>query len=37
MIDDAPGGAWRVYGQGAVTIYRAGLPSAYPSGAQLHL
>lgn len=37
MIDDAPGGAWRVYGQGAVTIYRAGQPSAYPSGAQLHL
>lgn len=37
MIDDGPGDAWRVYGQGAVTIYRAGQPSAYASGSLLSL
>ncbi len=37
MIDDGPSGAWGVYGQGAVTIYRAGQPTVYASGAQLTL
>jgi cyanophycinase len=32
MLDDGPGGkktGWRVYGQGAVTIYRNGVPTVY--------
>lgn len=37
MIDDGAAGAWRVYGQGAVTLYRAGTPAVFPSGAQLTL
>ncbi|HEY7350765.1 MAG TPA: cyanophycinase [Ktedonobacterales bacterium] len=35
MLDDGEGGrkaGWRVYGQGAVTIYRRGKPTAYPAG-----
>lgn len=36
MLDDGPDGrkaGWRVYGQGAVTLYHQGTPSAFPSGA----
>jgi cyanophycinase len=32
MIDDGAGGMWRVYGQGAVTLYRRGQPSVYAAG-----
>src|SRR5579859_2705173 len=35
MLDDGSGGrkaSWRVYGQGAVTLYRAGQPTVYRSG-----
>lgn len=35
MLDDRPGArktAWRVYGQGAVTIYQDGKPAVYRSG-----
>jgi cyanophycinase len=35
MLDDAEGGrktGWRVYGQGAVTIYRGGIPTVYMRG-----
>jgi cyanophycinase len=34
MLDDGDSGAWRVYGQGAVTLYRDGEASAYTSGDQ---
>lgn len=40
MLDDdnqAAPTAWGVYGQGAVTIYHAGQPTVYPSGASLAL
>jgi len=37
MLDDGAGGAWRVYGQGAVTLYRQGQATAYASGAQFEL
>jgi cyanophycinase len=37
MLDDGDGGAWRVYGQGAVTIYRQGQPEVYASGTQFML
>jgi cyanophycinase len=42
MLDDGESGdggrktAWRVYGQGAVTIYRAGHPTVYPPGSSFH-
>src|SRR5215217_6429692 len=29
MLDDGEGGAWRVYGQGAVTLYRQGQATVY--------
>lgn len=32
MIDDGPGGAWRVYGAGVVTLYYAGKPASYAAG-----
>jgi cyanophycinase len=32
MLDDAPGGAWQVYGQGAVTLYRSGQAQAHQPG-----
>src|SRR5439155_11699119 len=35
MLDDAEGGkktGWRVYGQGAVTVYRNGVPTVYNAG-----
>src|SRR5260370_625051 len=35
MLDDGDGGSktgWRVYGQGAVTIYRNGQPTVYRAG-----
>ena len=35
MLDDADGGkktGWRVYGQGAVTVYRGGEPTVYTAG-----
>jgi len=35
MLDDGDGPrktAWRVYGQGAVTVYRAGRPTVHPAG-----
>ena len=37
MLDDGAGGAWRVYGQGAVTLYRHGQPTVYVSGAEFDL
>ena len=37
MLDDGDGGAWRVYGQGAVTLYRHGRPTVYASGAEFEL
>ena len=36
MIDDAPGG-WRVYGQGAVTLYAAGKSARHAPGEALEL
>jgi cyanophycinase len=35
LDDDAPGrqAGWRVYGQGQVTLYHQGAPSAFPAGA----
>ncbi len=32
MVDDGPGGAWQVYGQGAVTLYHDGQTAAYQAG-----
>ena len=32
MLDDGPDGAWRVYGQGRITLYRAGQAATYPAG-----
>ena len=37
MLDDGDGGAWRVYGQGAVTLYRHGQVVVYTSGAEFEL
>ncbi|MBK9710842.1 MAG: Type 1 glutamine amidotransferase-like domain-containing protein [Kouleothrix sp.] len=37
MIDDGPGGGWRVYGQGAVTLYHRGRPAVYPAGQEFTL
>jgi cyanophycinase len=37
LLDDGDAGQWRVYGQGAVTLYHAGHPSAYPAGAALRM
>ncbi len=37
MLDDAPGGAWTVYGKGAVTLYQGGEPSVYRAGERLVL
>jgi cyanophycinase len=37
MLDDGAGGAWRVYGQGAVTLYRHGQATAYQSGSEFML
>jgi len=37
MLDDGAGGAWRVYGPGAVTLYRHGQPTVHPSGAEFDL
>ena len=30
MIDDGPQGLWTVYGKGAVTLYREGVPTVLP-------
>ena len=35
ILDDAEGGkktGWRVYGQGAVAVYRKGMPTIYMAG-----
>ncbi len=32
MIDDGPDGAWQVYGQGSVTLYRGGRATSYKPG-----
>jgi cyanophycinase len=37
MLDDGDGGAWRVYGQGAVTLYRQGQATVYAVGAEFAL
>jgi len=37
MLNDGPGGAWRVYGQGAVTVYRAGRPTEHTVGQEFVL
>ena len=37
MLDDGDGGAWRVYGQGAVTLYRHDQVTVYASGAEFEL
>jgi cyanophycinase len=37
MLDDGDGGAWRVYGQGAVTLYRHGQATVYAAGAAFEL
>jgi cyanophycinase len=40
MLDDANGDretAWRVYGQGAVTIYRHGQPTVYKTGESFNI
>jgi cyanophycinase len=37
MLDDGDGGAWRVYGQGAVTLYRHDQATVYASGAEFEL
>ena len=37
MIDDGPEGAWQVYGQGAVTVYRGQETSRYDSTRAFHL
>jgi cyanophycinase len=37
MLDDGAGRAWRVYGQGAVTLYRQGQATVYASGAEFEL
>ena len=39
MLDDGPGekrASWRVYGQGAVTLYRNGKPTVYRAGASFN-
>jgi cyanophycinase len=38
MLDDGAAGAWQVYGQGAVTVYRGGLTTTmYRSGEQFEI
>jgi cyanophycinase len=37
MLDDGEGGAWRVYGQGAVTLYQHGQVIVHTSGAAFEL
>ena len=37
MLDDGDAGAWRVYGQSAVTVYRHGRATVYQSGEQFTL
>src|SRR5215213_4574916 len=37
MLNDGDGGAWRVYGQGAVTLYRHGQATVHASGAGFEL
>jgi cyanophycinase len=37
MLDDGDGGAWHVYGQGAVTLYRHDQATVYASGAEFEL
>jgi cyanophycinase len=37
MLNDGNNGAWRVYGQGAVTLYRHGQATVYESGAEFEL
>lgn len=37
MLDDADSGAWRVYGQGSVTLYHSGQPTSYPAGSEFRL
>ncbi len=37
MLDDGAGGAWRVYGQGAVTLYRHGQATVHAAGAEFAL
>jgi cyanophycinase len=32
MLDDGDGGAWRIYGQGTITLYQDGHVSSYQSG-----
>jgi cyanophycinase len=37
IINDGNGGAWRVYGSGAVTLYRQGQPARYSAGKEFSL
>jgi cyanophycinase len=37
MLNDGAGGAWHVYGQGAITLYHRGQPTAYQSGSEFSL
>jgi cyanophycinase len=37
MLNDGDGGAWRVYGQGAVTVYRHGQATVHTAGTQFEL
>jgi cyanophycinase len=37
VLNDGAGGAWRVYGQGAVTLYRGGQAVAYGAGEEFAL
>jgi cyanophycinase len=37
MLNDGAAGAWRVYGQGSVTLYRDGWPTTYHSGQEFTL
>jgi cyanophycinase len=37
IINDGVGGAWQVYGAGAVTLYRQGQPTRYRAGAEFLL
>lgn len=37
MLDDGADGAWRVYGQGAITLYHAGRPTTHPTGSEFSM